>query len=104
MVGCRVSKCFPSGTFEGRVAKIDIEEGTGTKLFVVLYNDGDTEDLYLGQLQDILAPEAATGAVPAAPTSPAAAAPQARQQKRQCSRSARGPGAPKKRKAKAMMS
>ena len=68
MVGKTVSKRFSSGVFRGRVTKKDVEGDTGEPMYTVMYEDGDSEDLYLSQLKKVLDPKDCNIALGASPS------------------------------------
>ena len=47
-------KQFGDKEFGGTVTTIDVEEGSGKTIYGVVYDDGDVEDFYAGDLQKLL--------------------------------------------------
>ncbi|GAB5368084.1 hypothetical protein AAMO2058_001287700 [Amorphochlora amoebiformis] len=53
--GTRMSKLFPlQGVFHGQVVGCEVEEGTNLLLYLIKYDDGDTEDLYEKELAPLV--------------------------------------------------
>ena len=53
-VGDQMRKVFGDEVYEGTVVSFDEEKDSGTKLYHVIYNDGDEEDFYECQLRPLL--------------------------------------------------
>jgi hypothetical protein len=56
MIGKRINKEFEDGySYDGTVISLDLESGTRTHMFRVLYDwDGMGEDMYLDELMEYL--------------------------------------------------
>ena len=53
-IGREIEKLFREKWFVGKIKSFDVDELTGEQIWHVLYDDGDSEDFALGELQRVL--------------------------------------------------
>ena len=54
LIGREIEKLFREKWFVGKIKSFDVDALTGEQIWHVLYDDGDSEDFALGELQQVL--------------------------------------------------